>query len=77
MGQKQARPGHEGAGEVVAVAQPGPVEVGDRVVVLPQFPCGKCPLCMVGDYIYCEDTFDFETETGSTSGRGTFSHYIL
>jgi len=27
--------GHEGAGEVVAVAQPGKVEVRDRVVVLP------------------------------------------
>src|SRR5947209_15894969 len=33
--------GHEAAGEVAAVAQPGRVRVGDRVVVMPQYPCGK------------------------------------
>jgi len=32
--------GHEGAGEVVEVAQPGPMKVGDRVVILPQPGCG-------------------------------------
>ena len=34
--------GHEAAGEVVEVAQPGRVKVGDRVVVMPQNACGKC-----------------------------------
>ncbi|MCC6446047.1 MAG: alcohol dehydrogenase catalytic domain-containing protein [Armatimonadetes bacterium] len=38
--------GHEAAGEVVAVAQSGRVRVGDRVVVMPQYPCGRCPLCV-------------------------------
>ena len=69
--------GHEGAGEVVAVAQPGAVVVGDRVVVLPQFSCGKCALCMAGDYIYCEDSYDFKAINGSLSGKGTLAHYTL
>ena len=38
--------GHEAAGEVVEVAQPGRVKVGDRVVVMPQLPCGRCALCL-------------------------------
>ena len=33
-GTKAAFLGHEAAGEVVGVAQPGPVQVGDRVVVM-------------------------------------------
>ena len=40
--------GHEAAGEVVAVAQPGRVKVGDRVVAMPLYGCGVCPLCVVG-----------------------------
>ena len=70
--------GHEGAGEVVEVAESGgPVEVGDRVVILPQFPCGKCALCMAGDYVYCQDNHDFKAFNGSLSGSGTFAHYTL
>src|SRR5262249_8773902 len=45
--------GHEAAGEVAAVAQPGRVREGDRVVVMPQYPCGRCPLCLHGEYIHC------------------------
>ena len=77
VGQTRPVMGHEGVGEVVAIAQPGPVEVGDRVVILPQYPCGKCALCMAGDYVYCEDTYDFKAFTGSLSGSGTFAHYTL
>ena len=62
--------GHEGAGEVVAVAQPGRVKVGDRVTVMPQYPCGNCALCRAGDYVYCEDTYDFAEFTGSRDGSG-------
>ena len=69
--------GHEGAGEVVAVAQPGPVKVGDRVVIMPQYPCGKCALCMSGDYIYCENNKDFEESIGTKNGSGTFAQYVL
>ncbi len=69
--------GHEAAGEVVGIAQPGKVNVGDRVVVMPQYPCGKCPLCLAGDYIYCQDTVDFATFTGSREGRATMAQYLL
>jgi threonine dehydrogenase-like Zn-dependent dehydrogenase len=69
--------GHEGAGEVVAVAQPGPVKPGDRVVILPQYPCGRCDLCRSGDYIYCENNQDFKAFSGTEDGCGTFAQYIL
>jgi threonine dehydrogenase-like Zn-dependent dehydrogenase len=69
--------GHEGAGQVVAVAQPGPVKTGDRVVILPQCPCGKCALCLAGDSIYCENNVDFEAFFGSKNGLGTFAQYTL
>jgi threonine dehydrogenase-like Zn-dependent dehydrogenase len=69
--------GHEGAGEVVAVAQPGRVKVGDRVVVLPQYPCGTCPLCLAGDYVYCENNHNFESFMGTREGSGTFAQYVV
>ena len=76
-GQKVEFLGHEAAGEVVAVAQPGRVKVGDRVVVMPQYPCGKCFLCVSGDYIHCENTYNFEAFTGSREGCATYAQYIL
>lgn len=69
--------GHEGVGEVAGVDKPGLVKVGDRVVILPQYPCGKCPLCRSGDYIYCENNYDFENFIGSKNGSGTFAQYVL
>ena len=69
--------GHEGVGEVAAVACSGPVKVGDRVVILPQYACGKCSLCMAGDYIYCQNEYDFEAIWGTRDGMGTFAHYAL
>ena len=77
IGQSHAVMGHEGVGEVVAVAEQGPVKVGDRVVILPQFSCGRCHHCMCGDYIYCEDGYDFAALHGSNAGAGTFAHYAL
>ena len=69
--------GHEGVGEVVEVAQPGRVKVGDRVVVMPQYPCGKCPLCRAGDYVYCENNVDVEEYLGTRDGTDTFAQYVL
>ena len=77
LGRELQLGGHEGAGEVVGVAEPGPLKVGDRVVILPQYPCGKCALCMSGDSIYCEDTYEFEEFTGTKNGMGTFAQYTL
>lgn len=69
--------GHEAAGEVVAVAQPGRVRVGDRVVVMPQYPCGKCHLCVAGDYIHCEHTINVRDFTGNPEGSATYAQYLI
>jgi L-iditol 2-dehydrogenase len=69
--------GHEAMGEVVEVAQPTSVKVGDRVVVMPQYPCGVCALCVAGDYIHCENSIDFVGFTGSQEGSATYAQYML
>ncbi|NUQ01506.1 MAG: zinc-binding dehydrogenase [Armatimonadetes bacterium] len=69
--------GHEAVGEVVEVAQPGRVAVGDRVVVQPQTPCGACRLCVAGDYIHCQQPVDLAQFTGSPYGRATMAQYLL
>jgi len=76
-GRKAEFLGHEAAGEVVAVAQPCRVKVGDRVVVMPQYPCGRCHLCIAGDYIHCRDNYDFAGFTGSREGSATYAQYLL
>jgi len=70
-------PGHEAAGEVVEIARPGSVKVGDRVVVMPQYPCGICKLCKSGDYIHCENVVDPFKICSCTTGRATYSQYII
>lgn len=69
--------GHEAVGEVVEVAQPCKVKPGDRVVVQPQYPCGKCRLCIAGDYIHCQDNMNFQAFTGGPEGRATYAQYVL
>jgi L-iditol 2-dehydrogenase len=69
--------GHEAAGEVVEVAQPGRVKVGDRVVVMPQTPCGECALCGAGDYIHCERNQDVLQISGNTAGTATYAQYLI
>ena len=76
-GKPNAFLGHEAAGEVVDVAQPGRVKPGDRVVVMPQYPCGKCPLCVSGEYIHCQHAVNFEGFTGSPEGRATMAQFLL
>ena len=69
--------GHEAAGEVVEVAQPCRVKVGDRVVVMPQSPCGQCELCLDGEYIHCLDPAAPPLQTGDSEGRATMAQYML
>jgi L-iditol 2-dehydrogenase len=69
--------GHEAAGEVVEVAQPGRVKMGHRVVVMPQSACGKCALCLAGEYIHCQNTVDFAALHGSRIGSATMAQYLL
>lgn len=76
-GNKSDYLGHEAAGEVVAVAQPGRVKIGDRVVVMPLYACGKCALCVAGDFIHCEQAVDVETFTGTCEGSATYAQYLI
>ena len=76
-GEVSAYLGHEAAGEVVAIAQPGRVKVGDRVVVMPRYPCGTCDLCLAGHYIHCENPIDLEAFTGTREGQATYAQYLL
>ncbi|MHC4252064.1 MAG: zinc-dependent alcohol dehydrogenase [Planctomycetota bacterium] len=69
--------GHEAAGEVVEVGRPGTVKVGDRVVVMPQYPCGRCDLCVAGEYIHCQHTVNPLAATGSEAGRATYAQYVV
>ena len=69
--------GHEAAGEVVEVARPGNVKIGDRVIVMPQYPCGICDLCKSGDYIYCENVVDLNMVYSCKSGKATYSQYSI
>lgn len=76
-GSSHGMVGHEAAGEVVEVAQPGRVKVGDRVVVMPMNACGKCEFCLDGEYIHCQDGHDFAALHGSMDGLGTMAQYLL
>jgi L-iditol 2-dehydrogenase len=69
--------GHEAVGEVVEVAQPGRVRVGDRVIVQPQYPCGKCHLCLAGEYIHCQDGIDTAAFLGTPDGTATMAQYMV
>ena len=69
--------GHEAAGEVVKVAQPGRVKVGDRVVVMPGWPCGKCALCLSGEYIHCQNWYNHHEFSGLAHGGDTHVQYLL
>ena len=69
--------GHEAAGEVVEVARPGRVAVGDRVVVMPGHGCGKCSLCLSGEHIHCEHPVDPYELCGSETGRATYAQYCI
>ncbi|MDH7571155.1 MAG: zinc-binding dehydrogenase, partial [Armatimonadota bacterium] len=69
--------GHEAAGEVVETAQPGKVKVGDRVVVMPLYPCGVCPLCLAGEYIHCQHLLDPLQLTHNSAGTATYAQYLI
>lgn len=69
--------GHEAAGEVVAIAQPGLVAVGDRVVVMPQYGCGQCELCRSGDHIHCQSPVDPYAVCCTSTGRATYAQYCI
>jgi len=69
--------GHEAVGEVIEVAQPSRVKRGDRVVAMPLYACGRCMLCLAGDYIYCQQGRDVLQETGQPGGTATYAQYVV
>jgi len=69
--------GHEAAGEVVEVAGPGPVSVGDRVIVMPLNGCGRCELCLAGEHIHCLSPRDPYAATGNVTGQATYAQYCI
>jgi len=70
-GQPADNLGHEAVGEVVEVAQPGQVKVGDRVVVQCGSGCGDCALCRTGDVIHCLNS------RSPNSATATYAQYTL
>jgi threonine dehydrogenase-like Zn-dependent dehydrogenase len=76
-GRTQDSLGHEAAGEVVDAADSSRLAVGDRVVVMPQWACGRCGLCVAGEHIHCEHPRDVLAETGSETGTATYAQYVL
>ncbi len=66
-------PGHDFSGVVEELA-PGhhKFHEGDRVVVKPSFPCGKCEYCARADYGSCEDK-----KLIGLHGDGCMAEYVL
>ncbi|WP_262176312.1 zinc-dependent alcohol dehydrogenase family protein [Haloarcula laminariae] len=69
-------PGHESAGEVVAVGSDvGGYEAGDRVAINPSIPCYECPACKSGRENLCTDL----TSLGGAATHiieGAFAEYV-
>jgi threonine dehydrogenase-like Zn-dependent dehydrogenase len=73
MGPGQATiPGHESAGEVVAVDRATRARVGDRVAINCHVTCGACEHCLRGDLYFCDalQAIGFERDGG-------FAEYVL
>lgn len=69
--------GHEAAGEVAEIDTSSRLKVGDRVVVMPLYACGKCNLCIHGDYIHCQNNVPALKLCGSETGTGTYMQYCI
>jgi L-iditol 2-dehydrogenase len=66
-------PGHEFCGEIVETgSRLRAFARGDRVVVAPLLPCGRCEFCESGDFGLCED-YDY---LGSRRDGG-FAEYVV
>ena len=44
---------------------------------MPLSPCGRCALCLSGDYIHCQDSVDLLARTGNRSGTATYAQYLV
>lgn len=67
-------PGHEFAGEVVALARGAEgLKVGDRVAVMPLLSCGTCQACLAGQPTGCAA----RRMHGAQGVRGGYAEYAL
>lgn len=69
--------GHEGVGEVVEVAHPCGVEVGDRVVVMGAGACGTCENCRAGATMHCINRARGRRQMGNAPRTGAYAQYRL
>jgi L-iditol 2-dehydrogenase len=44
---------------------------------MPQFPCGRCALCVSGEYIHCQHAVNPAEFTGAPEGRATMAQYLV
>jgi len=66
--------GHEAAGDVVAVGRAvKDFQVGDRVIVDPQWTCGECEYCKRGDINLCPS----KKVLGTANWQGAFGEYFI
>lgn len=75
VGTRTDAMGHEGVGEVVEVAQPCGVEVGDRVVHYGAGPCGRCVYCRSGNFVFCRNRTSYAEDGAEPTGA--FAQYRL
>ncbi|WP_244489095.1 zinc-dependent alcohol dehydrogenase [Devosia sp. Root685] len=69
--------GHEAVGVVVDAAASTRFKVGDRVIAMPHWGCGKCPACLSGEHIHCPDQRNILAETGSSCGLGGYADHLI
>ena len=66
-------PGHEASGVIVGFgSEAGKFKEGDRVVIEPGVPCGRCSLCKSGRYNLCPDVVFLSAPPID----GTFCDYV-
>ena len=66
-------PGHEASGTVIAVGKNvNCAEKGQRVIIEPGIPCGRCEKCLSGRYNLCRDVVFFS----APPTNGTLCDYI-
>ncbi|MGA2804092.1 MAG: alcohol dehydrogenase catalytic domain-containing protein [Acidimicrobiales bacterium] len=65
-------PGHEIAGTVVETGDRAAASVGERVFVAPNYGCGRCRSCLIGQVNLCE-----EPRAVGITEDGGFAEYVL
>lgn len=71
-------PGHEVAGEVIAIgSEVDGIAVGDAVAINPSLPCGHCDYCLEGLPNHCSDMRFYGSAMRFPHVQGAFCEYLL